>query len=165
MSIFKCVDLKNDPKYQNAMEFLGILMGLLTLRWMGIVDVVVDLLGDNTTSLAWSASLKFRSGSSTSAALLFVLLSHHGGVTVGNSIFRAGVLNEADGLSRGVDPSIGQYALGPPGVTSYTLASMPPELSELLYLVDPSRPIMSEEILVTTWERFTAILRSLSDPR
>jgi hypothetical protein len=165
VSLFKCFDLKNDPKYQNAMEFLGILMGLLTLRWMGIVDVVVDLLGDNTASLAWSASLKFRSGSSTSAALLFVLLSHHGGITVGNSIFRAGVLNEADGLSRGVDPSIGQYSLGPPGATSYTLSTMSSELLELLYLVDPSRPIMSEEVLVTTWERFTAILRSLPDPR
>ena len=165
VSLFKCYDLKNDPKYQNAMEFLGILMGLLTLRWMGIVDVVVDLLGDNTASLAWSSSLKFRSGSSTSAALLFVLLSHHGGITVGNSIFRAGVLNEADGLSRGVDPSIGQYSLGPPGATSYTLSTMPLELLELLYLVDPSRPIMSEDVLVTTWERFTAVLRSLPDPR
>ena len=36
---------------------------------------------------------------------------------------------------------------------------------ELLYLVDLSRPIMSEEVLVTTWERFTAILRSLPNPR
>ena len=36
VSLFKCFDLKNDPKYQSAMEFLEILMGLLTLQWMGI---------------------------------------------------------------------------------------------------------------------------------
>ena len=93
-----------------------------------------------------------------------MLLSHHGGIAVGQSVFRAGVLNAADGLSRGVDPSIGQYAIGPSGTNSYTLATMPPELLELLYLVDPSRPIMSEEVLVATWERFTAVLRSLPGP-
>ena len=101
MSLVGQYDLGNESRFQNAMEFIGILMALVTLRWLGVTHAVVDVLGDNTASLSWVTDWKFRPGSSTSAALLFVLVCHTGSLSIGDSVFRAGVDNRADGLSRG----------------------------------------------------------------
>ena len=73
VSVCHLYDLDNDPRYQNTMEFIGIVMGFITLRWLGYHHVTVDILGDNTASLAWSNSLRFRPGSSTAAALTYIL--------------------------------------------------------------------------------------------
>ena len=94
-------DQGNDSRYQNAMEFICILMGLVTSRWMGVSHAVVDVLGGNTSSLSWIDDWKFRTGSSTSAALLLVSVCHTGTLSIGESVFRAVVDNRADGLSRG----------------------------------------------------------------
>jgi len=160
VSIVDCFDLKRDSKYQNAMEFIAILIGIATLVSMGISSTCIDILGDNVSSLSWSSTFRFRSGSSTSSALLFVLLSHRFHLSVGRTNFRPGVDNEADGLSRGRDTpsSLGFY---PEDNASYTYDDMPPLLYDLLHLVDPSKPLMTEDTLLATWSRMMEILQSL----
>ena len=48
--------LGNDPAHQNAMEFIAIVMGLLTLASLGFRGCCVDILDDNMTSLHWSTT-------------------------------------------------------------------------------------------------------------
>ena len=84
------------------MEFIAIVMGLLTLASLGFRGCCVDILGDNMTSLHWSTTLKFRSGTSSAAALCFVLLGQYKELEIGSGDFRTGASNvNADSLSRG----------------------------------------------------------------
>ena len=55
VSLVGMFELRNDSRYQNSIEFLGIVMALVTLRWLGVTEAVVDILGDNTAS--WLALL------------------------------------------------------------------------------------------------------------
>ena len=155
-------DLGNDSRYQNAMEFIGILMGLVTLRWMGVSHAVVDVLGDNTSSLSWIDDWKFRTGSSTSAALLFVLVCHTGMLSIGESVFRAGVDNRADGLSRG-DP-VEAWGYLPTLDESFSSATIPPGIDRLSCLVDPSVNVMTEDTLINTWVAMMEVLSQFPAP-
>ena len=160
VSVVNCFDLNHDSKYQNAMEFIAILLGLATLVKMGVSSACIDVLGDNTSSLSWSSTFRFRSGSSTSSALLFVLLSHRFQLTIGHTTYRPGKDNEADGLSRGRDTPTSLGFL-PENNASYTYRDMPSPLLELLHLIDPSKPLMTEDILLSTWTRMVDLLQSL----
>jgi len=156
VSLVGMYDLDNDPKFQNAMEFIGVLMGLVTLRWLGVSHAVINVLGDNTPSLSWIQTWKFKSGSSTSAALLFVLLCHTGSLSVGDADFRAGVDNAADGLSRGVMPS--QLGFSQTLDQSFTKATIPAGIDLLSRLIDPSVELMTEDTLIDTWVLMMEVL-------
>ena len=93
VSIIDLFTLGNDLAYQNAMESIAIVMGLITLASLEFRNCIVDLLGDNTTSLHWSTTLKFRAGTSSAAALCFVLLGHCKGLEIGLGEFRTGASN------------------------------------------------------------------------
>ena len=158
VSLFDGFTLGNDPAYQNAMEFISIVMGLLTLVSLGFQGCVVDILGDNTTSLHWSTTLKFRSGTSSAAALCFVLLGHYKGIEVGNGDFRTGASNvNADRLSRGESPSV----LGFDSASSYELCTMPPTLGRLHDLLDPSALLVDESQLWDVWREMSELLSKL----
>ena len=136
--------LGNDPAHQNAMEFIAIVMGLLTLASLRFRGCCVDILGDNMTSLHWSTTLKFRSGTSSAAALCFVLLGHYKELEIGNGDFRTGARNvNADSLSRGGSPS----SLGFDLSSSYEGHTMPPSLRRLHDLLDQSAFLGEEEQL------------------
>jgi len=149
-------DLGNDSRYQNSMEFIGILMALVTLRWLGVTHAVADVLGDNTASLSWVNDWKFRPGSSTAAALLFVLVCHSGSLAIGDSVFRAGVDNRADGLSRG-EP-VEKWGFARTIDESFTSDAIPAGIDLLSHLVDPSVELMTEAALIDTWVSMMGVL-------
>jgi hypothetical protein len=149
-------DLGNESRFQNAMEFIGILMALVTLRWLGVTHAVVDVLGDNTASLSWVTDWKFRPGSSTAAALLFVLVCHTGSLSIGDSVFRAGVDNRADGLSRG-EP-VEKWGFARTLDRSFTGDLIPKGIDLLSQLVDPSVELMTEDALIDTWVSMMGVL-------
>jgi hypothetical protein len=43
-------DLNHESRYQNASEFIAVLMGLMSLKRLGYRDVGIHLIGDNTSS-------------------------------------------------------------------------------------------------------------------
>lgn len=149
-------DLGNESRFQNSMEFIGILMALVTLRWLGVTHAVVDVLGDNTASLSWVNDWKFRPGSSTAAALLFVLVCHTGSLAIGDPVFRAGVDNRADGLSRG-EP-VEKWGFSRTIDESFTSDAIPAGIDLLSRLVDPSVELMTESALIDTWVSMMGVL-------
>ena len=99
-------DLGQDSSYQNTAEFTAIVMGVALLANTGVVGAQIDLLGDNTTSLAWANKEQFKEGRSRRAAMVFMGLSMAFDSSIVSAQHWAGELNErCDKMSRGVDPA------------------------------------------------------------
>ena len=64
-------DLRGDSSYQNAVEFISIVVGLCLTVSLGLGCGGMLVQGDSTTGLTWAADEKFRAGRS-SAAVLFL---------------------------------------------------------------------------------------------
>lgn len=150
--------LGNESRYQNSMEFISAVMGLACLAWLGVSDAQVEVLGDNTASLCWMSSMNFRPGSSTSAAIAYMLLQKVVGLRVVSTVFRAGVLNHrADALSRGASPSDFYF----PAHNSFVRSSAPSVLREFSSLLDPSLNYMDEGSLYDCWGHYNRIISKL----
>ena len=67
--------LGDDSSFQNTVEFMAVVVGLACLCALGYSGVGVKLAGDNTSSLAWAATERFRAGRSRPAAILFMALA------------------------------------------------------------------------------------------
>lgn len=150
--------LGNESRYQNSMEFISAVMGLACLTWLGIRDAEVEVLGDNMASLCWMSSMKFKPGSSTSAAIAYMLLQQVVGLRVVNTVFRAGVLNfRADALSRNTSPSV--FGFRPHNY--FVRSSAPPILKEFSSLLDPSLDYMNEGSLLDCWGHYNRLITGL----
>ena len=140
------------------MEFIAIVMGILTLTSLGFRGCFVDVLGDNTTSLHWSTTLKFRSGTSSAAALCFVLTGHSTDIEVGMGDFRTGASNvNADRLSRGDSP----LSLDFDSASSHEAHTLPLNLRRLLDLLDPSAVLVEEAQLWGVWREMQELIGKL----
>ena len=73
-------------------------------------------------------------------------------------MFRAGVDNRADGLSRGDSVETWGYATSLD--ESFTLSSIPTGIDQLSHLVDPSVNVMTEQTLIDTWVAMMDVLMS-----
>ena len=98
-------DLKNDPSYQNVVEFLAVILGMIMMRREGLSNVTIKLKGDSKSSLKWGSTELFKGNLVQRASIVFILLGVHANITVEESEHWAGLLNvRCDRLSRGTRP-------------------------------------------------------------
>jgi hypothetical protein len=88
---------------QNLCEFVAVLAGVLVMRQLGCMEFVVDIKGDNTSSLSWLRKGRVNSTLARRASVGFSLLMANLGASVGITEHVAGSSNMSmDGLSRGM---------------------------------------------------------------
>jgi hypothetical protein len=99
-------DLGDDSGFQNTVEFLAVVVGLACLSSLGYHGHSVIVQGDNTASLSWSTTERFRPGPSRGCAVFFMAFAAHADLVVCRGIHIPGVRNiVCDGLSRDKVPS------------------------------------------------------------
>jgi hypothetical protein len=88
--------------FQNCCEYTAVLAALLILRQRGCREFAVDIVGDNTSSLAWLRKGRASSAIAQRASVGLSLLMARLGAHVHMTEHVAGILNgQMDGLSRG----------------------------------------------------------------
>jgi len=90
------------PGYQNTVEFIGIVLGVVALSHMGVRDVSITIRGDNKSSLKWGLTENYKSLTCRRAALVLTTVSIKYNITITDQIHIAGEDNiRCDKLSRG----------------------------------------------------------------
>lgn len=100
--------LSQDSTYQNTVELLAVIAGLLHIAHLGHRSTCVHLRGDSKTVLAWASGVKskFRSTVAKGAVLAFIMISAAFDIVIHpQSTHIPGTVNVAcDRLSRGLLP-------------------------------------------------------------
>ena len=73
--LFSPFDCNKESDYQNTCEFIGVLLGPLSLAQRGIRKVSLRLCGDSKTSLTWGLDGHFREKLCLKTALVYILAS------------------------------------------------------------------------------------------
>ena len=68
------LDFGCDASYQNTAEFIGIILGLLGMLWMGIRGVAIQVRGDSTSAPTWAVKGRPKGDLATNAAMVFALI-------------------------------------------------------------------------------------------
>jgi len=158
---FEC---NKESDYQNTCEFIGVLLGLLSLAQKGIRNVSLRLCGDSKTSLTWGLDGHFRGKLCLKAALAYILASMLFNIVVVDVVHIPGVDNViCDLLSR---QKITAESLG----IDYRLVtdlSHTSSLYSLLVLVDPTSPqlLCSEEDFCAFWRQAHQLIGQISSER
>ena len=100
--------LRNDPKYQNTAELIGVVLGL---GWIASNSpgkaVSVEVVGDSITVLTWVEGEKFTGLFGRAAAVALMHISNCGRIRIGAAIHVPAEFNElCDDLSRNRIPKI-----------------------------------------------------------
>lgn len=146
--------------YQNACEFTGVIMGLVTMRRLGITDMVVGLRGDSVTALSWAENERYRGTIVTNASVLFTLMLLTWGVEIASVEAIPGKDNaEADYLSRNpLTTTMG--AIGHPD-TPYVDLNGDPVVAGIIRLCDPRTDITSEEGFRAFWREASTLIAAV----
>jgi hypothetical protein len=84
---------KDDSSYQNTCEYIGMVLGVLTLVKLGVRGVDVVVRGDSTTALSWVEKEKVSGKAAMNAALVLVSLCIKFGIEVNSITFLKGLAN------------------------------------------------------------------------
>jgi hypothetical protein len=126
-------NLQHQAKYQNIVEFIAVIAGLLMLAKLKLKHKNIKLKGDSVTSLTWSMLERYRSVEGRRSALVFTLLAIAFDLDVVEVEHIPGADNTLhDELSRGVKPS----DLGYKEDNIMNFSSLP--YSNILELCDPA---------------------------
>ena len=88
--------------YQNTVEFIGIVLGVVALSCLGFRDESITIRGDNKSSLKWGLTENYKSLTCRRAALVLTTVSIKYNITISDQIHIAGETNvRCDKLSRG----------------------------------------------------------------
>ena len=150
-------DLGVDSSFQNSMEFVAVVMGIACLGAMGYSQAKVRIIGNNTSSLAWSVKSSFREGRSRGAAICMVNISTRLGLEVNEGVHISGSTNEVcDGMSRDKWPT--DY-----GFVDSQCISVENDwrLSLLLNLCNPLRSIDVISGFLETWSQSRRVAAAL----
>jgi len=91
----------DDSSYQNLCEFIGLILGILTLRLLGHHDTEFELRTDSVSALRWAEKEKYRGDLVTNASILFTFLVIAKNLTVtAASHIEAALNHKCDDLSR-----------------------------------------------------------------
>ena len=143
-----------NSSYQNTMEFIAVVMAVALMVKLGVRNANVDITGDNTSSLTWAQSERFKGARSQRAATVFIALGISFDIEVGEAAHVAGINNHlCDKLSRGTDPR----HVGFQDDEIITI-SQDDELSEILSLCDPIKELSDEVELISLWRRLSEVL-------
>ena len=146
--------------FQNTCEFLGVIMGLVTMRRLGIRDMVIGLRGDSVTALSWAESERYRGTNVTNASVLFTLMVLTWGVEVSFIHAIPGEDNsEADHLSRNPLTAT-MTTIGHPSSPHIDL-NADPTVARLIRLCDPRTDMTSEEGFRAFWREASALIAAV----
>jgi hypothetical protein len=155
-------DCQRDSSFQNSCEFIGLLLGVLTLAQLGIRNASLRLSGDSTTSLTWGVDGHFKGKLSQRAALIYILAALLFDNVATESIHIPGVDNVVcDDLSRlkvtatdlGID-----YRL----VVDLTEDTPLFQILELVNPVLPS-PMLTSDTFRDFWNRAKSLILRIAD--
>jgi hypothetical protein len=146
-----------DSSYQNAMEFIAVVMAIAILVKLGVRGATIEITGDNTSSLTWAHSERFKGVRSQRAAIVYIALGMSFDIEVGGATHVAGIDNNlCDRLSRGVDPRQA-------GFLDDTIITLHQDdvLTEILLMCDPVEVLTNEAELIILWKHLNSILSQI----
>lgn len=155
---FVCND---DSSFQNSMEFLGITIGLAALVTLGVRNASIRVRGDNTSSLQWALTERFRSVLCKRMSIIFISIGIEYDLSIEDAIHIAGVRNIlCDQLSRYLEYKLLPIDLG---FKSHQVISLDSgtKLYSLITFCDPTVGEMSEDDFVTAWSDAISLATSL----
>ena len=141
------VDLGGDSGYQNSAEFMAVVVGLACLASLGYSGRGVKLIGDNTSSLAWASTERFRAGNSRPAAVCFMALAVTHDLAISSTEHVAGVRNiVCDSLSR--EGSYSEHGFSP--AQCFDLAKHP-LVERILLACNPLHDLTDDDAFYALW--------------
>ena len=94
-------NIGSQSKYQNTVEFIGIVLGMVALSLLGVRNTSVVIRGDNKSSLKWGLTENYKSILSRRASLVLTTTILKSNILIEDQIHIAGVHNvRCDRLSR-----------------------------------------------------------------
>ena len=153
-SIITSFAVIHDSSYQNTMEFIAIVMALAMLVKLGVRGASIAVTGDNTTSLSWVLSERFKGVRGQRAAVVYIALGITFDIEVNEATHVAGINNDlCDRLSRGLDPRLAGFK-----EDDIINVHQDAELSKILDLCDPLAEFSTEAELVSLWKNLNLTL-------
>lgn len=163
-----CLDLSMSD-YQNMCEFIGIVVGLATLRRMGLLHHTdgfresIHLRGDSVSALTWAEEERYTGSNVSNASIVYtlMLLTWSGHVSSTEHIDGLVRNKRCDYLSR--NPNTAQLSdpeVGYPGV-SQVVWNSDPIMGRILRLCDPRTDSKSEEGFKSFWKEAHECIRAL----
>ena len=140
-------DLGANSGYQNSVEFMAIVVGLACLAALGYSGRGVKLIGDNTSSLSWASTERFRAGHSRPAAVCFMALAVTHDLTIASIEHVAGVRNiVCDSLSR--EGSYAEHGFSPAQCFDLTRH---PIVERILLTCNPLHDLTDDNAFYALW--------------
>ena len=140
-------DLGDDSGFQNSVEFMAVVIGLAILASLGYASHSIIVKGDNTSSLAWSTTERFRPGPSRGCAVFFMAFATIADLVVDQGIHIPGERNiVCDGLSR--DKHAREFGYDDELVFDL---SMHPAVSTVLEACNPLLTADTEALFMQRW--------------
>jgi hypothetical protein len=140
-------DLGDDSGFQNSVEFMAVVIGLAILASLGYASHSIIVKGDNTSSLAWSTTERFRPGPSRGCAVFFMAFATIADLVVDQGIHIPGERNiVCDGLSR--DKHAHEFGYDDELVFDL---SMHPAVSTVLEACNPLLTADTEALFMQRW--------------
>jgi hypothetical protein len=94
-------NLESQSRYQNTVEFIGIVLGMVALSLLGVRNSGVIIRGDNKSSLKWGLTENYKSILSRRASLVLTTVVLQTNIIIEDQIHIAGINNiRCDRLSR-----------------------------------------------------------------
>jgi hypothetical protein len=121
----------SDPKFQNAREFQGLILGIVVLLRLGIRHTPFQWRGDNVAALSWARGETCRSSAAQASFLMYSWLSIISGNQLVRADHQAGTsMGDIDSLSRFYNTQFSEDT---------NVASSIQGLHDIFTLCDPTR--------------------------
>ena len=145
--------------YQNALEFIAIVLGVAIMVRRGIRNVAVMIIGDSMSALSWIGSGQFKSEFTRRAATVYLMLCMRVGIDIVNEEWIAGLENvDLDNLSR-----LKQLKVTAKSLTKESVVDVDEDvwLSAIINLCDPTRSCDSETEFYELWTVAAALCETV----
>jgi hypothetical protein len=154
-----------DSGFQNTVEYIGTVLGILALVKIGVRDVDVLIRGDSTTALAWVTEGRIKGPEAINAAVVVTALYIRFGIRPRYSDFLAGLDNhKADLLSRIEEKGITvEQAMNQNGQGSAPIINLrdSPGSDMLIRMCDPKVKVDEEEEFTKLWQTVREAMESI----
>ncbi|MEI8301616.1 MAG: hypothetical protein WCG10_08435, partial [Chlamydiota bacterium] len=150
-------DLKSQSKYQNTVEFIGVLLGMVALSLLGIRNTSVVIRGDNKSSLKWGMTENYKSVLCRRASLVLTTTVLHNNIIIEDQIHIAGVNNvRCDRLSRRTS-SPEDLGFKQDQIINHSI------LDRVIKFCDPTIEVVSAEQMTITWKELNDIFKCFDE--
>jgi hypothetical protein len=148
-------DLGQQSRYQNAAEFIAVLVGLMSLIRLGYRGCGIYLVGDNISSLKWSDTERFKGDLAVRASTMYIISGIEYNTEVVSVEHVPGTDNVVcDQLSRGVSPHDLGYNDSVLVADEFT--------NRCFTLANPLLPLLNSHDICTLWNDTKILLSTNS---